>query len=85
MVNLNDHRVVVAHLMLMNELMSELLTTAQLAERWQCCAHTIRRRTDLKPVRLSSRTIRYRLEDVLEKERELSQADYNASPSRTTN
>jgi hypothetical protein len=43
----------------------DLLTRKELALRWHCCAHTIARRTDLKPVRFTCRMIRYRLSDVL--------------------
>jgi hypothetical protein len=42
-----------------------LLTRQQLAERWQCCPHTIARRKDLKPLRFNRRLLRYRLEDIL--------------------
>jgi hypothetical protein len=41
-----------------------LLSRRQIAERWQCCEHTIARRKDLRPLRFNRRLIRYRLEDV---------------------
>ncbi len=41
-----------------------LLSRRELAERWNCCIHTIARRHDLETVRLSKRLLRYRLRDV---------------------
>jgi hypothetical protein len=41
-----------------------LLTRRQLAQRWNCCPHTIARRKDLRPIRLGRRLLRYRLSDV---------------------
>ncbi len=52
-----------------NEQTASLLTRKQLADRWQVCPHTVARRTDLNPVRLNRRLIRYRLADVLELEK----------------
>ncbi|HUZ06588.1 MAG TPA: hypothetical protein VMV89_03790 [Candidatus Paceibacterota bacterium] len=41
-----------------------LLSRRELAQRWNCCPHTIARRKDLQPVRLGRRLLRYRLCDV---------------------
>jgi len=41
-----------------------LLTRRQLADRWNCCVHTVGRRKDLRPVRLGRRLLRYKLSDV---------------------
>lgn len=41
-----------------------LLSRRELADRWNCCIHTIARRNDLQAVRLSRRLLRYRLKDV---------------------
>lgn len=41
-----------------------LLTRQELAQRWNCCVHTISRRHDLEAVRLSRRMVRYRLRDI---------------------
>ena len=46
------------------QLLGALLTRRQLAQRWNCCPHTIARRKDLQPVRLGRRLLRYRLSDV---------------------
>jgi hypothetical protein len=41
-----------------------LLSRQQLAQRWGCCKHSIARRHDLEPVRLSRRMLRYKLSDI---------------------
>jgi hypothetical protein len=43
----------------------QLFSRRQLAARWNCCPHTIARRTDLKPLRFNRRLLRYRLEDIV--------------------
>ena len=40
------------------------LTCRQVAERWGCCDHTVRRRKELKPLRFNRRLLRYRLADA---------------------
>jgi hypothetical protein len=44
---------------------SQLFSRRQLAQRWNCCPHTIARRTDLNPLRFNRRLLRYRLEDIV--------------------
>lgn len=41
-----------------------LMTRQQVAQRWNCCPHTVARRRDLHAVRLGRRLVRYRLSDV---------------------
>ncbi len=41
-----------------------LFSRRELAQRWNCCPHTIARRRDLEAVRLSRRLLRYRLKDI---------------------
>jgi len=41
-----------------------LLSRRELAQRWNCCIHTIARRHDLQAVRFSRRLLRYRLKDI---------------------
>ena len=41
-----------------------LLTRRQVAQRWNCCGHTIARMRNLRPVRFNRRLLRYRLEDI---------------------
>jgi len=51
------------------------LSRQQLAERWGCCKETIKRRERagiLKPVRFSRRSLRYRIKDIEEIERQAS-------------
>lgn len=48
----------------------KLLSVKQVAERWGCCTHTVRRNQFLKPVRFSRKLIRYKLSDVLKIEQE---------------
>jgi hypothetical protein len=43
---------------------AQLLSRAEVAQRWGCCPHTVARRKDLKPVRFNKRMLRYRLADV---------------------
>jgi hypothetical protein len=43
---------------------NKLLSRQQVAERWECCTHTIARRKDIHPVRLGRRLVRYRLEEI---------------------
>ena len=44
------------------------MSRREVARRWGVCSHTIARRRDLQPVRLSARLLRYRIEDVLRAE-----------------
>lgn len=41
-----------------------LLTSRDVADRWSCCVHSVRRRKDLRPVRFNQRMLRYRLADI---------------------
>ena len=41
-----------------------LLTAKDVADRWRCCVHSVRRRKDLKPVRFNQRMLRYKLADL---------------------
>lgn len=43
---------------------SKLLSRRQVAQRWNCCEHTVARRKDLKPLRFNRRLLRYRLTDI---------------------
>lgn len=42
----------------------DCLTRRDVANRWNCCPHTVARRPDLTPIRFNRRLLRYRLEDV---------------------
>lgn len=44
---------------------STLLTRHEVAQRWHCCPHSVARRKNLRPLRLSGRMLRYRMADVL--------------------
>lgn len=51
---------------------SKLLTRQEVADRWNCCIHTIARDHRLVPIRFNQRRLRYRLEDVLRVEAQAS-------------
>jgi hypothetical protein len=40
------------------------LTVKEVAARWHCCVHSVRRRRELRPIRFNQRMLRYRLADV---------------------
>ena len=46
----------------------QLLSRGAVAQRWECCIETIKRRERagiLKPIRFNQRMLRYRLSDIL--------------------
>ena len=49
---------------------NKLLTRAEVAQRWNCCEHTVARDLRLTPVRFNRRRLRYRLDNVERIERE---------------
>jgi hypothetical protein len=57
---------------------TQLLTRSQVAERWGVCVHTVMRNKELKAVRFSKRSIRYRLSDVLDYEKSHSSTGVDA-------
>jgi hypothetical protein len=62
---------------------SPLLTRKQVARRWGVCCHTVMRYKALSPIKLGSRFVRYRLEDVLQIENDASSTPEKPKPMTT--
>src|SRR5437867_12406972 len=62
----HSHQPQAGHSTVGQQLPVGLLTRRQLAQRWNCCPHTVARRPDLQPVRLGPRLVRYRLAEIQE-------------------